>query len=276
MCRQYGILGQRFSLNKSSDVHEKTNTPRSCLRWKPTGRIFKTVGLRWIPTGKVFIDSTTKVDSEPPNGSKMMVSINTYECNQTLYVCAGRVLTVQIYIFGGLHDLGWEGRFFWSGKSISLTEAEEEVLQEKFMLLMQEFDGEAVAKRSYATHARILSGPDLEHARGPDWIILYKITVITLGINFEDDQEKSKVVDESDSTIPDPSHLIRHVTPPVVDSLHSVSCIFVINWSLLTINTEGLTITTSLSEITSFIALQQEWKDWKQEMSEVKKTRSLC
>ncbi|GJR03117.1 hypothetical protein Tco_0526101 [Tanacetum coccineum] len=61
-------IGQRFSLNKSSAVHEKPNTPRSCLRWIPTGRIFKLVGLRWIPTGKMFIDSTTKVDSEPPNG----------------------------------------------------------------------------------------------------------------------------------------------------------------------------------------------------------------
>ncbi|GJT91567.1 hypothetical protein Tco_1080412 [Tanacetum coccineum] len=47
-------IGERFSLNKSSAVHEKPNTPRSCLRWKPTGRIFKTAGLRWIPTGKMF------------------------------------------------------------------------------------------------------------------------------------------------------------------------------------------------------------------------------
>ncbi|GJR75118.1 hypothetical protein Tco_0087483 [Tanacetum coccineum] len=55
---------------------------------KPTGRIFKTVSLRWIPTGKVFIDSTTKVDSEPPNGSNDDIT-NPYECNQTLYVSAG-------------------------------------------------------------------------------------------------------------------------------------------------------------------------------------------
>ncbi|GJS72040.1 hypothetical protein Tco_0704881 [Tanacetum coccineum] len=68
--------------------HEKPHTPRSCLRWKPTGRIFKTVSLRWIPTGKVFIDSTTKVDSEPPNGSNDDIT-NPYECNQTLYVSAG-------------------------------------------------------------------------------------------------------------------------------------------------------------------------------------------
>ncbi|GKB76115.1 hypothetical protein Tco_0943010 [Tanacetum coccineum] len=85
--RQNGI-GQRFSLNKSSAVHEKPHTPRSYLRWKPTGRIFKTVSLRWIPTGKVFIDSTTKVDSEPPNGSNDDIT-NPYECNQTLYVSAG-------------------------------------------------------------------------------------------------------------------------------------------------------------------------------------------
>ncbi|GJW62136.1 hypothetical protein Tco_0111471 [Tanacetum coccineum] len=71
--RQNGI-GQRFSLNKSSAVHEKPHTPRSCLRWKPTG--------------KVFIDSTTKVDSEPPNGSNDDIT-NPYECNQTLYVSAG-------------------------------------------------------------------------------------------------------------------------------------------------------------------------------------------
>ncbi|GJR68627.1 hypothetical protein Tco_0014692 [Tanacetum coccineum] len=85
--RQNGI-GQRFSLNKSSAVHEKPHTPRSCLRWKPTGRIFKTVSLRWIPTGKMFTDSTTKVDSEPPNGSNDDIT-NPYECNQTLYVSAG-------------------------------------------------------------------------------------------------------------------------------------------------------------------------------------------
>ncbi|GJX90338.1 hypothetical protein Tco_0343664 [Tanacetum coccineum] len=81
-------IGQRFSLNKSSAVHEKPNTPRSCLRWISTGRIFKLVGLRWTPTGKMFIDSTTKVDSEPPNGSNEDIT-NPYECDQTLNVSAG-------------------------------------------------------------------------------------------------------------------------------------------------------------------------------------------
>ncbi|GJU95726.1 hypothetical protein Tco_1320482 [Tanacetum coccineum] len=34
----------RSSIKKTSVVHEKTMTPRSCLKWKPTGKIFKTVG----------------------------------------------------------------------------------------------------------------------------------------------------------------------------------------------------------------------------------------
>ncbi|GJW66989.1 hypothetical protein Tco_0121413 [Tanacetum coccineum] len=63
-------------------------TPRSCLRWKPTGKIFKTVGLRWVPTGKIFTSSTTKVDSEPQNGSNDDIT-NQYECKQTLDVSAG-------------------------------------------------------------------------------------------------------------------------------------------------------------------------------------------
>nr|GEW22774.1 retrotransposon protein, putative, Ty1-copia subclass [Tanacetum cinerariifolium] len=39
------VTGHRFSPNKSFAVHEKTNTPRSYLRWILTGRIFNTVGL---------------------------------------------------------------------------------------------------------------------------------------------------------------------------------------------------------------------------------------
>ncbi|GJY04037.1 gag-pol polyprotein [Tanacetum coccineum] len=39
------FTGDRFSPNKTSAVYEKTS-PRSDLRWKPTGRIFKSVSLR--------------------------------------------------------------------------------------------------------------------------------------------------------------------------------------------------------------------------------------
>ncbi|GJY05773.1 hypothetical protein Tco_0371713 [Tanacetum coccineum] len=80
--------GHRFSIQKTSVVHEKTMTPRSCLRWKPTGKIFKTIGLRWVPTRKIFTSSTTKVDSEPSNGSNKDIT-NPYECEQTLNVSAG-------------------------------------------------------------------------------------------------------------------------------------------------------------------------------------------
>ncbi|GJX92281.1 hypothetical protein Tco_0345607 [Tanacetum coccineum] len=82
------VIGHSFSPNKSSVVHEKTNTPRSCLRWIPTGRIFNTVSLKWVPTGKTFTSSTTKVDCEPSNGLNECIT-NSYECNQTLNVSAG-------------------------------------------------------------------------------------------------------------------------------------------------------------------------------------------
>ncbi|GKA24687.1 hypothetical protein Tco_0710720 [Tanacetum coccineum] len=66
------FTGHRFSPNKTSAVYEKTY-PRSDLRWKPTGRIFKSVGLRWIPTRKLFDSCTSKVDSEPPHGTSINV-----------------------------------------------------------------------------------------------------------------------------------------------------------------------------------------------------------
>ncbi|GKF10180.1 hypothetical protein Tco_0048106 [Tanacetum coccineum] len=62
-------------------------TPRSCLRWKPTDKIFKTVVLRRVTTGKIFTSSTTKVDSEPINGSDEDIT-NQYEYKQTLDVSA--------------------------------------------------------------------------------------------------------------------------------------------------------------------------------------------
>ncbi|GKF11061.1 hypothetical protein Tco_0048987 [Tanacetum coccineum] len=62
----------------------------------------------------------------------------------------------------------------------------------------------------------------------------------------EDDQEKSKVIEESDSTIPDPSHQTVTSTPPVIAPFTDVSST---KPSLLVtpppINTEATTITTS-------------------------------
>ncbi|GJV37583.1 hypothetical protein Tco_1410060 [Tanacetum coccineum] len=89
----------------------------------------------------------------------------------------------------------------------------------------------------------------------------------------EDDQEKSKVVDESDSTLPDPSHQTITSTPPVIAPVTEFSSPK--PSSLVTpplINTEATTITTSIPEITPFIALQLRVARLEQEMSEVKKT----
>ncbi|GJR92402.1 hypothetical protein Tco_0264576 [Tanacetum coccineum] len=68
------IIGHRFSPNKTSTVYEKTS-PRSDLRWKPTSRIFKTVGLRWVPTGKILASCTSKDDSELTHGSNVYIPI---------------------------------------------------------------------------------------------------------------------------------------------------------------------------------------------------------
>nr|GEX48963.1 integrase, catalytic region, zinc finger, CCHC-type, peptidase aspartic, catalytic [Tanacetum cinerariifolium] len=75
-------------------MHKKTMIPRSCLRWKKTGRISKTVVLRWVPTGKIFTSSTTTVDSEPPHGSNTDIT-NLYECIQTLDSSACTSINVQ-------------------------------------------------------------------------------------------------------------------------------------------------------------------------------------
>ncbi|GJY26842.1 hypothetical protein Tco_0401568 [Tanacetum coccineum] len=82
------LKGYRFSIKNTSVCGiKKHSTPRSCLRWKPTGKNFKTASLRWVPTGKIFTSSTTKVDSEPINGSNEDIT-NQYECEQTLDVSA--------------------------------------------------------------------------------------------------------------------------------------------------------------------------------------------
>ncbi|GJZ48491.1 hypothetical protein Tco_0602323 [Tanacetum coccineum] len=74
-------------------VYEKTS-PRSDLRWNPTGRIFKYVGLRCIPTGKLFDSCTSKDDSEPTHGSNMDIP-NIHENKQTLDLSEGTSINVQ-------------------------------------------------------------------------------------------------------------------------------------------------------------------------------------
>ncbi|GKF25869.1 hypothetical protein Tco_0081763 [Tanacetum coccineum] len=86
------FIGYSFSPNKSFVVYEKTS-PRSCLRWKPTRRIFDTVGLRWILMGKLLDSCTGKVDNEPPHGSNVDIS-KIHECKQTLDLSGGTSINV--------------------------------------------------------------------------------------------------------------------------------------------------------------------------------------
>ncbi|GJX88923.1 hypothetical protein Tco_0340937 [Tanacetum coccineum] len=67
--------------NSNDPVEQKSHTQ------KPGSWIFTNVGLKWIPTGKMFTDSTTKVGSEPPNGSNEDIT-NPYECEENLNVSA--------------------------------------------------------------------------------------------------------------------------------------------------------------------------------------------
>ncbi|GJR07232.1 hypothetical protein Tco_0530216, partial [Tanacetum coccineum] len=87
------FTGHRFSPNKTSAMYEKTSL-RSDLRWKPTGRIFKTVSLKWVPTGKILASCISKVYSEPTHGCNVDIS-KIHECKQTLDLTAGTSINVQ-------------------------------------------------------------------------------------------------------------------------------------------------------------------------------------
>nr|GFA90472.1 hypothetical protein [Tanacetum cinerariifolium] len=70
--------------NRNKPV-EQISVAKKPKRQIPKGH--RIVGLRWVPTGKIFASSTTKVDSEPLNGSNADIT-NQYECKQTLDVSA--------------------------------------------------------------------------------------------------------------------------------------------------------------------------------------------
>ncbi|GJV45175.1 retrovirus-related pol polyprotein from transposon TNT 1-94, partial [Tanacetum coccineum] len=80
--------GHRFSNKKTTTVPEKTLNPRSCLRWKLTGRILKIVGLRWVPIGKLFNSCMGKVDSKLAHGSRVDIP-HIHACKQTLGLSVG-------------------------------------------------------------------------------------------------------------------------------------------------------------------------------------------
>ncbi|GJU47754.1 retrovirus-related pol polyprotein from transposon TNT 1-94 [Tanacetum coccineum] len=91
--------------------------------------------------------------------------------------------------------------------------------------------------------------------------------------NPENDQEKSNVVDKTDSIIPDPSDQTDTSAPPVTTPVIGIPSPKPSSQvTTPPINTEATTITTILPEITPFIALQLRVAKLEQDMSEVKKT----
>ncbi|GKF39545.1 hypothetical protein Tco_0119606, partial [Tanacetum coccineum] len=97
-----------------------------------------------------------------------------------------------------------------------------------------------------------LAGPNPEHLDDKFLATAYpkvheNLKLITDERVIEDNPEKSKVVDESDSTIPDPSHQTVTINPTVIAPVTEFSSPK--PSSLVTpppINTEATTITTSL------------------------------
>ncbi|GKF95710.1 hypothetical protein Tco_0288445, partial [Tanacetum coccineum] len=63
------------------EMINQVTPPDTCSVQTPSGG----VTLRWVPTGKTFASSTTKVDSEPPNGSNADIT-NQCESEQALDV----------------------------------------------------------------------------------------------------------------------------------------------------------------------------------------------
>ncbi|GJX39285.1 hypothetical protein Tco_0252588 [Tanacetum coccineum] len=110
----------RFSPNKTSAVYKKTS-PRSDLRWKPTGRIFKSVVLRWIPTGKLFDSCTSKDDNKPTHGSNIDIP-NIHESKQTLDLSADMIELESL--FGPLFDEYFNGENQVVSKSSAVTTAD--------------------------------------------------------------------------------------------------------------------------------------------------------
>ncbi|GJW67171.1 hypothetical protein Tco_0121595 [Tanacetum coccineum] len=84
----------KIQFYKTRNSNKPKTSPRSGLRWKPTGIIFETDGLRWIPIVKLLDSCMGKVDSEPPHGSNVDIS-KTHECKKTQDLSAGTSINVQ-------------------------------------------------------------------------------------------------------------------------------------------------------------------------------------
>ncbi|GKA05582.1 hypothetical protein Tco_0684702 [Tanacetum coccineum] len=79
-------VNSRAKIPSNKTTNRNKPVKQTSFTKKPERQITK--GHRWVPTGKIFTSSTTKVDSEPTNGSNEDIT-NQYECEQTLDVSAG-------------------------------------------------------------------------------------------------------------------------------------------------------------------------------------------
>ncbi|GJX64387.1 hypothetical protein Tco_0298730 [Tanacetum coccineum] len=111
-----------FSPNKTSVVYEKTS-PRSDLRWKPTGRIFKSVGLRWILTGKLFDSCTGKDDSTSINVQKEQSLDLSAEVPSTDMIVTTSMIELESQ-FGPFFDEYFNGENQVVSKSFAVTTAD--------------------------------------------------------------------------------------------------------------------------------------------------------
>ncbi|GJR57299.1 hypothetical protein Tco_1499461 [Tanacetum coccineum] len=79
------LTGHRFSNKKTTTVPEKKMNPRSCLRWKPTGRIFSNVRLRYIVqsykgrTQSLVAEKTDISENRASRNFDLMINILTFE-----------------------------------------------------------------------------------------------------------------------------------------------------------------------------------------------------
>nr|GEV78256.1 hypothetical protein [Tanacetum cinerariifolium] len=89
----YAKVQSHKTRNSNKLVEQKIHTHKP-IRWKPTGRVFKTVVLRWVPTENIFASCTSKVVSEPTHGSNVDI-FKIYKCRQTLDLSAGTSINVQ-------------------------------------------------------------------------------------------------------------------------------------------------------------------------------------
>nr|GEY40632.1 hypothetical protein [Tanacetum cinerariifolium] len=81
------VVHNHYLEEAKKKTQERSRNSKPSLMPSARSQSIANVGVRWVPIGKIFASSTTKVDSEPLNGSNADIT-NQYECEQTLDVSA--------------------------------------------------------------------------------------------------------------------------------------------------------------------------------------------